>query len=136
MRRQRRAVARADGRLPRLAWTPDQRSGASSFHRLSSADVAAFGPRIFRDWRHRAAFTAYDCTAVQHGPNCFAGQVGFGLARPGAPAGSGLRSRLGRPPLQSSELCLLPARTRSLVPETVPIIPRILRITAIHDEGM
>src|SRR5271166_3776930 len=49
-------MARADGRLPWLAWSPDRRAGASCFPGLSWADAASFIPRIFRDSRHRAAF--------------------------------------------------------------------------------
>jgi len=51
-----------------------------------------------------------------------------------AAASSGAPSASSRPDL--ANLWLLPAWTRSLVPEKVQIIPRIFRIMAIRDEGM
>jgi hypothetical protein len=41
-------------------------------------------------------------------------------------------SRLRRPPLRSSEFGNLSACTRSLVPQTAKIIPRIFRIIAVR----
>jgi hypothetical protein len=45
---------------------------------------------------------------------------------------SNLRTRLRSPAVRSSELCILPALTRSLISQAAEVVPRIFRIMKFH----